>query len=227
MELTRAPWSEVSPLLDKGFASVVSKKTAKSTSGKLVEPSCIEGIRKPVSTYLRKRGYDPVELENTWGLGMTGPLSSIPWRVYIPIYMHGDVVSWTTRSIQNEGLRYISAKPKQEVVNHKNVLYGADLAKSCIIVVEGPADVWRIGPGAVGTFGLNTSHHQIQEIASFPSVCICFDSGGQARDRANTLAKAVRDEGGVVPSIVTLESGSDPGEADLEEIQELREKYLE
>jgi DNA primase len=214
-------------LLDKGFASVVSRKRDKHTSGKLVEPSCIQDIRKPISTYLRKRGYNVSELVNTWGLRMTGPLSNLPWRIYIPIFMHGSVVSWTTRSIQNDGLRYISAKPKQEVISLKDVLYGGDLTGSGVVVVEGPADAWKIGPGAVATFGLNTSRVQIQEIASYPRVCICFDSGAQARDRAYSLADAVRDVGGVDPVIVTLESGSDPGEADPEEIQELREKYLE
>jgi hypothetical protein len=231
MELTKASWKDVSPILDSIYTAQ-NRPVSISTeykSRKLVEPRCIERLRKPATTYIKDRGLDPVYLEDTWGIQMTGPLSDHPWRLYIPICMYGQVVSWTTRAIHNSGgLRYISAGKHQELIDHKKVLYGADLAKNCIIVVEGPADVWKIGPGAVATFGLNLSLEQLREIVSYPRVCICPDSGGKEMYRAKELADQIHFlSGGDIPEIVELETGSDPGGADPEEIRELRRIFLE
>jgi len=58
----------------------------------------------------------------------------------------GRIVSWTTRSISNQGKRYINASEREESVSMKTLLYNEDYARHCVIVTEGPGDVWRIGP---------------------------------------------------------------------------------
>ncbi len=103
----------------------------------------------------------------------------------------------------------------------KDLLYGADFASHTIIVVEGPTDVWRIGPGAVGVMGLQYSQKQVALIADYPTRFICFDDEPSAQRRAFKLASELREFPGQT-SILAVTS-SDPGSASDEQISELRE----
>src|SRR6185295_14603784 len=115
--------------------------------------------------YLRGRGFDPDEIMRTWGVMATGRVSSHPWSLVIPIEdEHGEVVSFTTRQLHDRGIRYKSAAPDEEVVSHKEVLYGERWASNAVIVVEGPLDAWSIGMGAVATFGLAVTDAQLDRL---------------------------------------------------------------
>jgi hypothetical protein len=71
--------------------------------------------------YLKKRGLWREDLASLWGLQGIGQDSKLGWRVFIPIYRGGEVVSWTTRSIRPKStMRYLSASAESEAVQHKN-----------------------------------------------------------------------------------------------------------
>lgn len=119
----------------------------------------------------------------------------------------------------------MTAKPDQESMSSKDVLYGCDLAGHSIVVVEGPADVWAIGPGAVAVFGLNLSEVQLQEIGAYPVRSICFDKGSTAQRQADRIAERLT----LLPgdtNIIEIESGDDPAEMDEDEKVELRRRFL-
>jgi DNA primase len=119
----------------------------------------------------------------------------------------------------------LSASPNEESFPHKKVLYGADKAKNTIVVVEGPADAWAIGPGAVAVFGLEVSTVQYREISSYPTRVICFDNQPVAARRADKLASRLCKEPGDT-YIVRLESGKDPADSDPQELLQIRKTYL-
>jgi hypothetical protein len=105
-------------------------------------------------------------------------------------------------------------------VPRNRLLYGWDYVRQGVIVVEGPTDVWRVGPGAVGTLGLSVSATQIALLSKVPTRVICFDTEPQAQRRASALADALS----VMPGTtykVELDS-ADPGKATRKEIRRLR-----
>jgi hypothetical protein len=190
----------------------------------------LPGGREPLlpqhRAYLAGRGFDPDELVRLWGLEGIG-LGSLAyaWRVFIPIYSNDEIVSWTTRSISDKhDRRYRTAPATDEAISCKKLLYGADYARAAVIVVEGPADVWRIGPGAVATLGTAITQAQVLQLANFPTRAICFDNEPAAQMRARRLSDALAGLPGETVNVVL--DAKDAGSATGEEIQELRRAFL-
>ena len=88
------------------------------------------------------------------------------------------------------------------------------------MVVEGPTDVWRIGPGAVATMGLSFTQAQVQRILQYPIRAICFDNSLQAQSTANRLAGMLELFPGKTMRI-ELDS-DDPGNASDREVRAVR-----
>ncbi len=184
----------------------------------------IGDLQLPHRIYLKRRGFDPDVLSKLWGIGGVGLQLRCQWRIYIPIFdKYGRSVSWTTRAIGDQKQRYVSAKSSEEAIPHKEILYGAHLARNSIIVTEGPLDTWAVGAGAVGTFGTSITSSQITEIAKYPLRVICLDS--EAQKQAQKLARDLSVFPGVTRNVI-LETGTDPADADPEEILELRREFL-
>ena len=90
--------------------------------------------------------------------------------------------------------------------------------------MEGPTDCWKIGAGAVCTFGLAWTPAQLARIASYPTRVICFDNEEEAQKQARVLCAELEPFPGRTIN-VCLEA-KDPGSAQKEEIQCLRKEYL-
>ena len=193
--------------------------------GRLKMPSGIVPGLPIGRKYLRSRGFDPIELERLWGLMYIGLASRLAWRVFIPIHYRGQVVSWTTRSFSDKGMRYISAKPEEEAIKAKSLLLGQDFCRHAIIVVEGPFDVFRIGPGAGGTGGIGFTRVQVAKIAEFPVRVVAMDNEPKAQQRAGQLCDALKVFPGKTYNVKM--SGKDPGEASEKEVRILRRRFLE
>lgn len=200
---------------------------AQSFSGgrRVLSPPNLQACTGAYRRYLEGRGFDPDVIPPLWGVKATGPIGRLSWRLWIPIRLGDTVVSWTTRAIGKTDARYISAKPEQEVICHKHLLYGEDLAGQAIVVVEGPLDVWAIGPGAVAIMGLQTTQEQIERIGRHPLRAICCDSEPAALRRAEKLARVLQQYPGST-HLVELETGKDAAEAEQGELDELRQKFL-
>lgn len=220
MRLTGLSWKEVKSL-DLEFPIA---RPRERTQGTLKLPSNRNPLLRAHRDYLRSRGLKPGTIARIWGAEGIGVAKRLSWRIFIPIHLKGRIVSWTTRSISpNDPIRYISAKPEEEAVPHKTLLYGEDFTKpNAVIVHEGPLDVWKTGPGAVCTFGSGFSDAQVVRISRFTRRIICFDSEPEAQRRARDLCKLL----GMFPGEtlnVELETGSDACSAEDEEIEELRQ----
>jgi hypothetical protein len=188
--------------------------------GKLVLPAKLGPLGEPHKKFLRRRGFDPDEIAAVWKAQGIGHAPELFWRVFIPIHLGGEVVSWTTRSIKDDArVRYLSAKPDQEKVLHKDLLYGEHLCrKNAVCVVEGPLDAWKGGPGFVSTFGLAFRPAQVLRIAKFPVRLIWFDA--EAQNRAEQLAEELK----LLPgdTYVVNSDAKDPGSAPKREIEAVR-----
>ena len=194
--------------------------------GKLILPKGIKPLQTIHKRYLRNRGFKPSSLERLWDIQGIGMASHLSWRIFIPIIYHGKTVSWTTRSISNgkKIVRYINAGPTEEAYPIKTLLYGQDFARDTIIICEGPIDVWKIGPGAVATMGVNYSNEQLLKMTEYQTRVICFDNEKPAQARARQLC----DELSVFPGKtfnIQLDS-KDAAEASKREINLIRKEFL-
>lgn len=194
--------------------------------GKLVVPKMTVPLQPAQREYLLERGFVPAKLEKLWHVhAVSADAPRLKHRIFIPIHWNGRTVSWTTRAIRdNVAARYISAGPQEEIMPHKQMLYGEDFVRGTVVVHEGPLDVWTTGPGAVATFGTGHSSAQVQRIAAYPVRYICFDAEPEAQKRARALVDALS----VLPGDtynISLDS-KDIAEAGPKEIKQLR-KLLE
>ena len=189
-------------------------------------PPDLGPLRRGHRRYLEGRGFDPDELVERWHLQGTGELAGeLRWRVFIPIEEYGKPVSWTTRSVSNSsGLRYRSASEQDEAVRHKEILYGADYASHAVVVVEGPVDVWAIGPGAVCTCGIGYSPEQLEALAKYSVRAICFDDEPLAQKRARQLLHALAGWPG--ENYLIRLHGNDPATAPKEDLVAIRRDVL-
>lgn len=195
-------------------------------AGKLVLPALRGGLAGPHLRFLKYRGFDPKELKRLWKIEGIGIHPALAWRIFIPIHLDGQAVSWTTRS-SNEIAKppYRSAKPEQEKYPHKSLLYGEDYCTSTIVVVEGPLDVWALGPGATCTFGTSYTPEQMLRISKYPRRIICFDSEPDAQRMADRLCSELSVFDGETLN-VTFETGKDASRASQKEISKFRRRFL-
>lgn len=162
--------------------------------GRFVLPKGVKPMAKCHTEYLRSRRFNPKRIESLWnvgGFGIDGGMYK--WRLFIPVISDGWHNSWTTRTISDNPdiTRYLSAPPEFERIGHKELLYGEDYAGETIIIVEGPTDVWRIGPGAVGTFGTRPTPAQIVRMGRYPKRYVCYDHRAERYSQALVEALSV------------------------------------
>ena len=191
---------------------------------KVVElPSGTGPLTNKHREYLEGRKFNPEWLEEVYGVKGTGPdgLIKMPdksalWfkrRVVIPIIIDGQLISFQGRDITGKDSPKYMACPKElEAYDHKHSLYGLDQAAGFdqCVVVEGVTDVWRLGPGAVGTFGTAFLPPQVNLIAdNFRRAFILYDKEKMAQIQAKLLALQLCAVG-VECEIITI-NDDDPG----------------
>jgi len=222
--ITGLSYQKVKQLLDNLETEHFEKQ---KPLGILSLPSGIKPLLSAHKKYLHNRGFNWRKVEHLWKIFGIGIAPKLRWRIFIPIHYHGEVVSWTTRSISNDSriTRYISAGENEEAMPHKELLYGEDFARHAIIVTEGVFDVWRIGPGAVATFGSGYSPEQLLRMAKYPIRAICFDNEPEAQKRAKRLVNDLSVFPGDTYNVIL--DRKDAAEESAENIKRLRKEILE
>lgn len=221
--LTNLPWDKCRELL-----SEMERDHGKNAPrrGRLLLPPGIGPLDIAHWNYLTGRKFDPITLVELWGIQGIGCTGRLKWRIYIPIIHHGEVVSWTTRSISSSKThRYISAAAEQESIPHRELLFGEDYCRHTVVICEGAFDVFRIGPGAVATFGLGFTKAQLVKMSQYPTRVVCFDNEYLAQKRAERLARELEKYPGRTYNAQL--SSKDPGEATEEDVQTIRTMFLD
>lgn len=208
-------------------------------------PRIVPRVAKPVSTtpcvlpvgtqpmgdahrrYLRSRGFDPDEIERTWGVMGTGHLAEkgLTHRLVIPVHQNRVLVAWQARDITGlADIRYMSSL-SDNGTPIKDTLYGLDQVHgTTVIVIEGPIDVWRLGPGAVALYGIEWTRAQAMLLRRFHRRLILFDNEPRAQRQAEKLADFLSCTGET--EIVRLTDKKDPGELTPDEAKKVCEDLL-
>lgn len=144
--------------------------------------------------YLEDRGHDPIEAGKVFGAGYCyyapkfGDL--VENRIYIPIKMENKLVGWQARYLgdvdwKQLGMpKYFSCPGMQKA----KILYNIDeaLKYRTLVIVEGPMDVWSVGPQGVGIIGktLNEFHADyLREHFKGDSIVIMLDPVQDAAEK--------------------------------------------
>lgn len=178
--------------------------------------------------YLRRRDYDPYRLA-CWQLQGTDHLARghEKLRIFCPIYHDGRVVSWQGRDItgRNE-LRWYSCPKEKELRDHKHCLGGEQLVPAdSVAIVEGFTDAWRLGRGAVCTFGTDYLAEQVFLLKRYRRRFVVLDAEAKdpnARLQADKLCHQLSAFGG--ETILVELDADDPGALDQEYADYLMEK---
>ena len=137
--------------------------------------------------YLGQRGFDPDFLIQKYDLSYCGLVGDYKFRILIPVYFKNKLVTFTTRDTTNQAtLPYKHLSKEKSVMPIKSVLYNMDNAIDKAILVEGVFDAWRLGDGAIASFGTEVTDEQKLLLKSFSRLFIMFDS--DATDRAYELS---------------------------------------
>lgn len=186
----------------------------------VIYPAGTEAMKQAHRAYLEKRNFDPDKLEQEWGLlGVGATLGVFNNRIIVPITHNGVPVSYQGRDITGSPsrLRYRTCAKKEETRFHKHCLYGYDKAKGKnVLVTEGVTKVWRLGEGAVATFGIIWTTVQASLLLDYNHVFILFDKGEQAQEQADKLAWLLAGNIGGA-EVIELEEYPDPGDMPQDE----------
>jgi hypothetical protein len=164
--------------------------------------------------YLKSRGFNPDFLIEKYGICSGGTAGKWKYRIIIPIFLNGRIVSFTSRTIiKDKKPRYLTLPIEESVIDPKSLFYNIDNAKSeRVCVVEGPTDVWRMGDDFICSLGTSMVEAQIQFLArTYKEVLYMFDSEPEAQRNALKYAERLSVIGGVDVTIIDTESKADPG----------------
>jgi len=182
-------------LKELGKTSSVSSGPAKPPQTRKREiswPPGTESLQEPHKKYLKSRRFCPETLQRLWHIKATSYKSGIwNWRIMIPIYdFSGRFVSYQGRAISKEMTpKYLFPPGDEMTQNPREILYGIEsVPGDTVIIVEGPTDVWRIGPGAVATLGVSWKAEQAAVLRKFERRFIIFDPDDKSQRQAVELA---------------------------------------
>ena len=225
-----------------GFSYNFEGNNSKSKKLEIELPSrCSEKPLKIHKEYLKKRGFRRKEIEMYFGIKYSGQISSylksdgkrsdFSYRIILPIFMNKKLVNFTARDVTGLAREKYKNCPNDDALFHtKDCIYGYDLAgkgtsKNVAVLVEGPTDVWSIGPGAFGIFGLKYTENQIKAIykKELKKAYIFFDKEKKAQQIAEKFAKEI---GSFIPEVFIIEpedgDSDDPGSMSKQQVKELK-----
>jgi hypothetical protein len=190
----------------------------KNIPSQIIFPTGTQELTQKAKNYLIGRNFDPDKLTQTWAIQSTGHIGFYKHRILAPIYQRQQLVSYQCRDVTGKSLqKYLACHQEDEIIQHQHCIYGLDQTshKKCIIV-EGITDVWRLGPGAVATFGISFTKQQARLIAmNFNRVFIMFDNEPQAQEQAENLGFLIGSSFGNIVEVINLPfliDEIDPGE---------------
>lgn len=177
--------------------------------------------------YLHGRGLTHLKrLVEIWELQGTCQFSlEWNWRVVAPVRKaDGSLVAYVGRSILSGVTpKYRVTEEKDCGLDPRGLLYGIHkVPGEAVLIVEGPGDVWNMGPGAVATLGTSWRSEQMNQLRKFKHRYVMYDPERKAQERASKLAEALSLFPGETEVIDGLKS--DPGSLPQREVLKIQKE---
>ena len=197
----------------------------------------------PAIAYLTRRGFDPKELNDTFGVrycydgrAFAGGLFNTANTLVFPMWQDGDLVGWQARLLytpedmseeEMDAAGFLRdedgdfVKPPKYWTNpglpKGRVFFNFDWAKQSdlVVVTEGVFDSMAVGRCGVATLGKGVSKNQVNRLKEWPLVVLLLDPGDADKEMVTLTYDLGRDTR-VLP--VKLSGYKDAGEAPRYEI---------
>lgn len=190
----------------------------------ILPKECTDELPDLHRRYLKSRGFDPDFLVKAYHIKACYNIGKYKFRLIVPIFYQGYIVNFIARDVTGQQRdRYRACPDSQALIPLEHLIYNIDNARDKVILVEGVFDVWRIGPGAVASFGIQLTDSQLRQLTEFDQVTILFDS--DAKDQADNLANQLAPYVSKL-SVLYLKEGFDPADLSQDEVLQLRKEYL-
>lgn len=188
------PYSDMDELCEQYagrnlILSKLNKKIAKAKNLQLPNDTFTSVEKK----YLISRDFSPDFLHEKYHVVGGGVAGRWKYRIIIPVYLDGKLVSWTGRSILDKKIlkekeipRYKNLSIEESVINIKECFFNIDNCKNdSVCLVEGTFDVMRLGDDFICSMGTELTQGQILLIKQrFKKVFIMFDNEDEAQKKA-------------------------------------------
>ena len=190
----------------------------------IMPTGCLEVLPQIHKDYLIKRGFDPDFIVKAYKVRGCYNIGRYKYRLIIPVIYNGWIVNYIARDVTNRHkTRYKTCPDSEALVPLEDLFYNLDTVEDKAVLVEGVFDVWRIGPGAIASFGIQLSNSQLDQLSDLKKLTILFDS--DAKETADSLAEQL------VPyindiSVIYLKEGHDPADLDETDVNNLRKDFL-
>jgi hypothetical protein len=178
----------------------------------------------PACAYLANRFYSPERLGRFYGVSYcpTSMFYLAKHRIIAPVYMDGKLKGWQARYIGDMNWKRKDSPPKWwscPQMQRGRVLYNLDNAKKYEVgvIVEGPGDVWGVGPMGTATFGdtmTDTQRRLFVKAFKGRQAVLMFDPEAMVKKSVGKLTDFLRKEFGERFVPITLPEGTDPGGLD-------------
>lgn len=171
--------------------------------------------------YLLKRGFDEKCIQK-YTLGWGGETGEWAYRVILPLFHSGEIVTWQGRYICNmpEIPRYKTLAVEKSLVDPKSVLFNLNnCTGDTVVFCEGPLDVLKYGDGSCCSFGISVTESQLQYLSKYARVVVAFDP--DAQEKAKGICAKLSALGVKEVLNLDLEDG-DMGDRTQEQIQEIK-----
>lgn len=177
--------------------------------------------------YLQARGYCPEDAIQQYKLMWSGILGKWAFRLIIPVFMNGRMVNFAGRATNGQEPTYKNCPNARAPMPINDTLYGYDEIGmgETIVLCEGPLDKWRLGKGALATFGLVLTTAQALLLFKKKPKKIVFLYDSDVSEDREKLKVVDRSVGKIwfCPTETFILDKGDPGEllcADAEKLME-------
>ena len=192
-----------------------NRKLGKSDNFVVLPDEATRIFPKLHKQYLKKRRYDYKKLMRKYKIQAVYNFGKYAFRVIIPIFKNKELVSFTSRDVTGYAkIPYLHASKRECLIRPKDLIYGYDeIPKGGdAVLVEGVFDKWRLGDGAICSFGTMVSGKQLVELSSMKinNLYILFDSDKPGKIAAKQLAKIVAPIAKSVEIINVIKHKGDP-----------------
>lgn len=199
----------------KSNVQIIATKKIVTRGRNAKAPIGLKELSKKHKAYLYNRNFDSDYLESEWGLKGSKHLSmDWNWRIVAPIRdIDNRIVAYTGRTLSSSVKpRWKMTKDSEMSTDPKKLIYGIEKVNpdKGVLIVEGPSDVWRMGPGAVGLLGIDWQVEQAGLLRQFKRRFILFDNQDVAQKRAEELGRWFAGLPGETEIITGIKS--DPGD---------------
>jgi len=180
------------------------------------------------TAYLQARGYDPEETIKKYRLMWSGILGKWNFRLIIPVFMNGVMVNFAGRAVCGQEPPYKNCPNARAPININDTLYGYDEIgeDETIVLCEGPLDKWRLGKGAMATFGLVLTAMQANLLYKKKPKKLVFLYDADVKEDSEKMKVMDRSVGKIwfCPVETFIMDNSDPGDLSVGEANKLMEE---